>query len=101
MSRMPPSLSGGLVCASAALLPSASSEASTAVRIRVITYLPVDRRVACSLMSIARDHAAGLHPQQDDVACGDGTAGARTMHFPRYEIAGGSRRPPIPGLPCP
>jgi hypothetical protein len=38
-------------------------------------------------MSIARDHAAGLQPQQDEVACGDVTAGTRTMHFPRYEMA--------------
>jgi hypothetical protein len=38
-------------------------------------------------MSIARDHAAGLRQQQAEVACGDVTAGARTMHFPRYEMA--------------
>jgi hypothetical protein len=43
--------------------------------------------IDCGLMSIARDHAAGLHQQQDEVACGEVTAGARTMHFPRYEMA--------------
>jgi hypothetical protein len=37
-------------------------------------------------MSIAPDHAAGIHQQQDEVACGDVTAGARTMHFPRHEM---------------
>jgi len=43
-------------------------------------------------MSIARDHAAGLHQQQDEVACGDVTAGARSMQFPLYEMADEVRR---------
>jgi hypothetical protein len=38
-------------------------------------------------MSIARDHAAGLHPQQDEVACEDVTAVARSMQFPQHEMA--------------
>jgi hypothetical protein len=38
-------------------------------------------------MSIAPDHAAGLHQRQDEVACGDVTAAAHSMQFPQYEMA--------------
>ena len=42
MSRMPPSFSGGLLCANALVAASASTEAKTPERTRFIRNLPVD-----------------------------------------------------------
>src|SRR6266700_766145 len=89
MSRMPPSLSGGLLCASAAPAPSASSAASAPVSIRLIRSSLSDGRIACGpcLFCVSRDHAAGLHQRQAEATCSDATASARAMHFPQNGMA--------------
>src|SRR6516162_1190660 len=69
MSRMPPSFSGGLLCACAGAAPIANSAASTAPTTRFMTnslhQAALDPR---PIISIGSDHAAWLPQRQADAS---------------------------------
>src|SRR4051812_40227621 len=61
---MPPSFSGGFVCASADVIETASAQARTPERARFMKTSLSNRRIACGFNSCCRDHAARLMQRQ-------------------------------------
>src|SRR5258708_34776182 len=99
---MPPSFSGGLLCAIAALAATASAAARTPERTRFIKASLSTAASSCSLYFCCLDHAASGGQRQAAARCGSHAVALKSAYFPQSGLISSALAFPLtPTAPSP